>query len=74
MNVARAFVAAVLGVAGLAWRIVQGVAQKMHVAALPGRLRQHLLDRFPQAGMIIAHPPPARCARARRAGSVSPWL
>src|SRR6266404_4780361 len=35
--------------------VVERVAQKMHVAALIGRLHQNLAQRCPQAGMIIGH-------------------
>jgi hypothetical protein len=33
--------------------VVERVAQKMHVAALVGRLRQNFPQRCPQAGMIV---------------------
>jgi hypothetical protein len=35
--------------------VVERVAQKMHVAALVGRLRRYLAQRCPQAGMIVGH-------------------
>src|SRR5580704_3785157 len=35
--------------------VVERVAQKMHVAALIGRLRQNFAQRCPHAGMIIGH-------------------
>jgi hypothetical protein len=33
--------------------VVERVAQKMHIAALVGRLRQNFPQRGPQAGMIV---------------------
>jgi hypothetical protein len=35
--------------------MVQRIAQKVHVTALPGRLDQHLADRLLQTGVVIRH-------------------
>ena len=39
----------------LARQVVQGVAQEVHVAALPGRFRQNLADRPLQTRVVVGH-------------------
>src|SRR5690606_38137061 len=42
-------------VVGLAWQVVERIAQKVHVTALPVGLKQHLEDRLPEAVVMVAH-------------------
>jgi hypothetical protein len=35
--------------------VIKGIAQEMHVAALPGRAGEHLADRQLQAGMVVGN-------------------
>ena len=37
----------------IARRVVERVPEKMHVAALVSRLRQHLADRRPESGVVV---------------------
>ena len=42
-------------VVGLARQIALGIAQEMHITALPCGFRQHHSDRFLEAGMIVGN-------------------